>query len=315
MQLHLYKNITEVLSWSRSQITSFARNAPNKYKVYTIPKRSSGQRLIAHPSRKLKLLQRALVETLSNKLMPHECAFAYRNKISIKENAQYHLDNQYLLKMDFTDFFNSITPDILFSVCDLKGIALSNAEKWLLQRTLFWNKTKSHDGKLVLSVGAPSSPLISNFIMYPFDEAINSYCAQHSIQYSRYADDLTFSTKIKNSLFTVPDIVKNTLKKHYAYQISINEFKTVFSSKAHNRHITGITITNDNKLSIGRERKRIISSLIHKYKIGIIDKEEKNHLQGLLAFSFHIEPLFKIRMSKKYSPETINEILKLRKQI
>ncbi|MQL49114.1 RNA-directed DNA polymerase [Photorhabdus khanii] len=313
MQLHLYKNITEMLSWSRSQITSFARNAPNKYKVYTIPKRSSGQRLIAHPSRKLKLLQRALVEILSNNLIPHECAFAYRNSISIKENAQYHLDNQYLLKMDFSDFFNSITPDILFSVCEIKEITLSEAEKWLLQRAFFWNKTKSHDGKLVLSVGAPSSPLISNFIMYPFDEAINLYCTQHSIYYTRYADDLTFSTKIKNTLFNIPDIVKWALKKHYASQISINEFKTVFSSKAHNRHITGITITNDNKLSVGRERKRMISSLIHKYKIGIVNEEEKTYLQGLLSFSFHIEPMFKIRMSKKYSPEIINEILKFRK--
>ncbi|HDM8083138.1 TPA: retron St85 family RNA-directed DNA polymerase [Yersinia enterocolitica] len=313
MQLHLYRSIIDKLSWSRSRITSFARNAPNKYKVYTIPKRSSGQRLIAHPSKNLKLIQKKWIEILSDIFVSHQSAFAYKDNMGIRENAQHHMKNQYLLKMDFTDFFNSITPEIFFSICLKKEIIMSNAEKWLLQQTLFWNKTKSYDGKLVLSVGAPSSPLVSNFVMFPFDEIISEYCNSHHIKYSRYADDLTFSTDEKNCLFIIPNLVKSALQKIYAYQISINEFKTIFSSKAHNRHITGITITNDNNLSIGRGRKRMISSLIHRYRIGVMDDIEKAHLQGFLAFSFYIEPLFKTRMIKKYSSEVITDILKFRK--
>jgi RNA-directed DNA polymerase len=90
--------------------------------------------------------------------------------------------------------------------------------------------------------------------------------------------------------------------------------KTVFASKAHNRHVTGVTITNDGKLSLGRERKRMIASLIHQYKIGIIEDEDKYFMQGLLAFSISIEPDFIKRMAVKYSQTLIDGILSLRKE-
>ena len=73
-------------------------------------------------------------------------------------------------------------------------------------------------------------------------------CGQNDINYSRYADDITFSTNKKNSLFQVTRVVKDILSEHYSNRITVNNIKTVFSSKAHNRHVTGITITNNNKL-------------------------------------------------------------------
>ncbi|MCT7085107.1 RNA-directed DNA polymerase, partial [Salmonella enterica subsp. enterica serovar Oranienburg] len=83
--------------------------------------------------------------------------------------------------------------------------------------------------------------------------------------YTRYADDLTFSTNNKDVLFDIPDMLENVLPKYSLGRIRINHEKTVFSSKGHNRHVTGITLTNDNKLSIGRERKRKISAMIHHF--------------------------------------------------
>ncbi len=102
-------------------------------------------------------------------------------------------------------------------------------------------------------------------------------------------------------LFLVPDLVQNILTKEYEDRIAINKLKTVFSSKGNNRHVTGVTLTNDNKLSIGRDRKRTISALIHKYKIGILSEDDKLHLKGLLAFSMSVEPEFYHRMASKYS--------------
>ncbi|MGV7091244.1 retron St85 family RNA-directed DNA polymerase [Siccibacter turicensis] len=312
---HLIKQVTERLSWSRSHLLSFVANSPNKYKVFTIPKRSTGQRVIAHPAKKLKLLQSTLVSILANSFRPHDSAFAYKNDISIKDNAETHKDNSYLLKMDFSNFFNSITPKLLFSVCDKYQMHFSNAEQYFLMQALFWNKTKSSDGKLVLSVGAPSSPLISNFVMKPFDHIIYEYCKENEIVYTRYADDLTFSTSHKNLLFSIPTFVKNTLIEIYSYQISINDFKTIFSSKGHNRHITGITITNENNISIGRERKRAISSMIHKYSLGLLQEEEISYLQGLLSFACYIEKDFKKRMVNKYSFRIITELLTYRSEL
>ena len=175
---------------------------------------------------------------------------------------------------------------------------------------LFWNKTKSSTLKLVLSVGAPSSPLISNFVMFEFDQIIDEYCNEKSIVYTRYADDITFSSSVKGNLFNVPHFVQEVLGKNYNYRISVNESKTVFSSKAHNRHVTGITLANDNTLSIGRTKKRMTSAMVHKYSINKLDSNDLNYLKGLLSFISHVEPQFIERLKKKYGNDVLNRISK-----
>ena len=221
-----------------------------------------------------------------------------------------HAGNQYLLKMDFNDFFNSITPELFFYICDVRKIKFSNSEKRLLSQMLFWNKSRTANEKLVLSVGAPSSPLISNFTMCLFDLLTDEECAYRGITYSRYADDITFSSNHKEVLFEIPSIVKMILAKYYNHSITINESKTIFSSKAHNRHITGITINNEGKLSLGRVRKRMISSLVHQFKMNKLPLEDFSYLQGLIAFAYHIEPEFLLRLEKKYGTTTLSSINK-----
>jgi retron-type reverse transcriptase len=314
IRLHLYKKLLEKLSITRSSLDYFALTAPDRYKIYTIPKRSSGLRVIAHPSVRLKNTQRALVAVLEDTLASHSSSFAYKKGMGIKENALQHINSRYLLKMDFSDFFNSITPEIFFNVCDSREVKLSTAERRLLGLLLFWDKRKSYKESLVLSVGAPSSPLISNFVMYDFDSVVSEFCRKNKINYSRYADDITFSTMVKGNLFEIPSFIKTQLRVLFCGLITINEAKTIFTSKAHNRHVTGVTLTNDNKLSIGRDRKRLISTLIHKYKFGLLDVDDSSYLQGLLAFSTQIEPEFRKRMELKYSPELVAKILKLRQK-
>ncbi|MEH4013691.1 hypothetical protein POX07_24070, partial [Klebsiella pneumoniae] len=91
-------------------------------------------------------------------------------------------------------------------------------------------------------------------------------------------------------------------------------FGEIMRGSLSNRHITGVTLTTQGSLSIGRERKRFISSLIHKYKLGLLDPDTSYYLQGLLSFAIYIEPDFRVRMSKKYSTNTVTEIIKLRKE-
>ncbi|EJL6453779.1 retron St85 family RNA-directed DNA polymerase, partial [Vibrio cholerae] len=235
------------------------------YKVYSIPKRKAGRRTIAHPSSKLKICQRHLNAILNPLLKVHDSSYAYVKGRSIKDNALVHSHSAYVLKMDFQNFFNSITPTILRQCLIQNDILLSVNELEKLEQLIFWNPSKKRNGKLILSVGSPISPLISNAIMYPFDKIINDICTKHGINYTRYADDITFSTNIKNTLNKLPEIVEQLIIQTYAGRIIINKRKTVFSSKKHNRHVTGITLTNDSKISIGRSRKRYISSLVFKY--------------------------------------------------
>lgn len=306
--MQLYQFLSTELSLSKQEINKFVLSAPKMYKIYTIPKRTSGKRTIAHPAKKLKEYQRTLISLLEQLLPVHHVAFAYKKNMGIKQNAEQHQQSKYLLKMDFQNFFHSITPDLFFSILKKQKIDLIQEDRYILNQILFWSPSKRSVDNLILSIGAPSSPFISNVVMFFFDQDLYTECHKQSITYTRYADDISFSSNTKDTLFDIPHLVKKLLVKHFSGAITINESKTVFSSKSHNRHITGITLTNENKLSIGRQKKRYISSLIHQFSLGQLSTEDIHYLQGFLAFASYIEPDFKQRMIKKYSFKTINQI-------
>lgn len=172
----------------------------------------------------------------------------------------------------------------------------------------FWKLRRN--SPLRLSIGAPSSPFISNATMFFFDSFLYEECEKLGIVYSRYADDLTFSTNNKNILRTVPVLVRKGLEINELKTIKINAAKTVFSSKKFNRHVTGVTLNNDGCISLGRDRKRLLSSKIHYHSMGMLNVDDILELKGLLGFANYIEPLFIERMRKKYGKELILSIQK-----
>ena len=233
---------------------------------------------------------------------------AYVKGKDIKKNAEVHSQNIYFLRMDFTDFFNSITPKIFWNACERAGIEFDWLEKEIIEKTIFWKPSK-YSNNLVLSIGAPSSPFISNFIMYSFDNEIAKYCQERKISYTRYADDLTFSTKLPNVLLDLTRVIGNTLIGFFGNAIKINHLKTAFSSKKHNRHVTGITITNKDELSIGRAKKRYIKHLVHNFIEEKISPDDLNYLRGYLGFIKYVEPKFLASLEKKYTQNVIQKIL------
>ncbi|MGI2046116.1 retron St85 family RNA-directed DNA polymerase [Shewanella oncorhynchi] len=306
--MYICEALCAELGLSQAQLVDFATEAPKMYKVYAIPKRTSGTRIIAHPAKPVKTAQRALVEQMKLIFPIHCCAFAYQQGCNIKLNAQQHCHNQYLLKMDFQNFFNSITAPLFISMLGKLGMIISEQDKYLIENLAFWCPSKKAGGKRILSVGAPSSPFISNWIMYGFDQAVFEMCQRINVVYTRYADDLSFSTNDKNILYKIPNQIKFFLADKLDGGILINDTKTIFTSKRHNRHVTGITLTNQGELSIGRERKRHISLLLHKFSLGLLSSKDISTLCGLLAFAHDIEPDFKDRMNQKYKNNIVEKL-------
>lgn len=306
--MNLLLELSEYMCLEPDDLIRFSSTSPHRYKVYSIPKRNKkGVRIIAHPSKELKNVQRLVIKTLQDQLLIHKSAMAYKRGVNIKDNANYHVNSKYLLKMDFTNFFPSITPELFFQVLAREGISFSGDDKTFLTGILFWKPVRR--GGLVLSIGAPTSPLISNSLLYRFDSEIYNLCEERNINYTRYADDLTFSTNIQGALFEIPALVQDILEKDLHGQISINEEKTVFSSKAHNRHVTGITISNEAKLSVGRKKKRNLSAAIHHFVNDRLSKEEILSLQGKIAFTIYVEPEFYTRLKKKYGELNIKNLM------
>lgn len=306
--MNILQDLCEELCVEPDVLMRFSATAPHRYKVYKIAKRNGkGTRTIAHPSKELKNVQWCLLDMLKKLLPISRSAMAYQKGIGIKDNAKVHVQSRYLLKMDFSNFFPSITPDLLFDVLSRKNIKFTNDEARLLRGLLFWKPVRN--GGLILSIGAPTSPLVSNSLLCRFDEKIHGVCVKNNVFYTRYADDLTFSTNEKGVLFEFPELVQGVLASELSGNITINHEKTVFSSKAHNRHVTGITLTNDSLLSIGRERKRNISAAVHHYLTGRLTEEQIASLQGKISFARHIEPSFIARLEKKYGKNAISKLM------
>lgn len=300
--------ICDNLEYTKRQLSAFLKNAPRKYRVYSIPKRTIGYRTIAHPSQKLKEIQRICDVMLQEVLPIHHSAQAYKKGCSIKKNALLHVSQSYLLKMDFSNYFNSITPNLFWNKIDRLEVLVDKKERDKLTKILFWQPNRYDVDKLKLSIGAPTSPIVSNFVAYEFDKNISDWCLSKGISYSRYADDLTFSTSTKDILFPVPRVVRAFLDKYF-HGITINESKTKFSSKKHNRHVTGITLTDDGLISLGRNEKRKIFHYVHQFSLGKFEPENLAMLRGKIIFHEHIQPGFIIRLIDKYSEKTINSLL------
>jgi retron-type reverse transcriptase len=237
----------------------------------------------------------------------HPSASAYVAGKNIRNNTEIHADTPYLLKLDFKDFFPSIKGDDFILCMQTNEISLYDVDDLQrLVRILFWLPKKIK--QLQLSVGAPSSPYLSNAVMHSFDDEISQFCAQNGVIYSRYADDLAFSMRDKVLRGIVYDKVCEVVKTLPFPRLAINEKKTVFGSKAHRRMLTGLILANDGTVSLGRDRKRRIRAQIHRCIIGKMDDQERGRLRGILAFARDIEPEFVKRMEQKYGVQTIRDI-------
>ncbi len=312
MLTNLLRVMQDALGLSEAQLQRLIARSPHTYKIYTIPKKSGGVRTIAQPAKETKFIQHWLIQNVFSKLPIHECAAAYKIGASIKANASAHKKNQYISKFDFSAFFPSIkVKDLVIHLSRHCSRTISEADIKSIARLSCISPKEG--GGLGLSVGAPSSPVLSNSIMYDFDKAINEWCLSRGLIYTRYADDLTFSTAIKGICSEIEPKIKEIIRALAYPTLTLNDAKTIHLSKKNQRRITGVIVNNEGQLSIGRERKRMISALIHQFSLGKLSSPDLHHLQGLLGFSKDIEPEFVSKMKMKYGSKIIGEIFQARK--
>lgn len=307
------KLISDELGIPHHLLNRLIKRAPHTYKVYTIPKKTTGRRTIAQPARETKYLQEWLIKNIFCFLPLHERATAYKLGASIKNNAAIHAKNSYLAKFDFKDFFTSIKEGFVRNHLERHLAHKLSAEDIddIVRICCIQFSGKDHK---CLSIGAPSSPVLSNTIMYEFDQKVFDWCTKNEIEYSRYADDLTFSTNTPSLLHSIEDVIRKIVRKLEYPTLRFNRKKTTYVSKKYQRRVTGLVLSNEGSVSLGRARKRAISALVHKYSLNVLDDKEKYSLQGMLSFAFDVEPLFIARLRGKYGSPTIDDIFSLRKK-
>ena len=223
-------------------------------------------------------------------------------------NAQAHAKRGYLLKLDFKDFFPSIKEgDFTKFVASGKApLDLDASDVDYLTRILFWKKDRN---ELTLSIGAPSSPILSNLLLYEFDRNVTEYCTSIRVTYTRYADDLSFSTNAKDVLAAVEGEIDRICRELPYPRLILNREKRVHASKATSRRVTGLVLSNEGSVSIGRERKRKLHAAVHRFKLRRLNREETARLAGMLAFVHSVEPQFLHTLARRYGRPLITELL------
>jgi RNA-directed DNA polymerase len=281
-------------------------SAPSRYKSYLIPKKSGGTRQISQPAREVKSLQRVFSAMFLDALPVHPCATAYMTGKSTLQNALPHASNGPILKLDFKNFFPSIRARDWISYCEQNALLPDDQDRILTAHLLFQRRKGS--SVLELAIGAPTSPRLSNILMYKFDEIVSNCVAKDHVTYTRYADDLTFSAPRTGHLLYVKRDVAKAIRAIGFPKLDINNEKTTEVTKKYHRTVTGLTLANDGRVTIGRDRKREIRAAVHHAVSGLMSNEDLRKLAGTLAYVNSVEPGFLGVLRAKYTDLKISEI-------
>jgi len=263
--------------------TAFIVNVANRsrryYRVFGIPKRSGGTRTVFHPSPVLKTFQYWLTRNVFAHVPVSDAAVAYRKGNSIKRNAEIHLGSKHLLHLDIKDFFPSIRGNMLGRVIRDNHVRLNLVVDEKDERVI--------NGLCLLTdhlvIGSVCAPAISNAVMYRFDGAAQQLTGSQGMKYTRYADDMVFSS----NAFIEPSIVDRVelLLKEEGFEL--NRDKTFFMGNRGRKTVTGIVI-NAGYPSIGRTRKESIKTLL--YRKLRYNEGDSAVILGHMSFLRDVEP-------------------------
>jgi RNA-directed DNA polymerase len=141
------------------------------------------------------------------------------------------------------------------------------------------------------------------------DTTLSQIASRLNVIYTRYADDITVSGENVEAVLRFEASFIRTIKAIKSPVLSSNDEKRGIYLKGQRRMVTGLIVTPTNEISIGRERKRLISVMLHKVLIGTLSVEQMGYLKGMIGFSLAIEPTFVTRMRRKYGNEPIDRVL------
>jgi RNA-directed DNA polymerase len=289
---------------------------PSKYTSFSIPKRFGGSRLITAPAGGLKtaqhklsgLLQDCVEEIDSARKVENRVAHGFVRRRSIITNAERHRHRRFVFNIDLRDFFPSINfGRVRGYFMKQKGFNLDSKTATILAQIACYDNA--------LPQGSPCSPVISNLIAHVLDMYCVGLAAKLGCRYTRYADDLTFSTNKK--LFPAEIATPSPTEPHL-WQVgselsrlikragfSINPRKTHMQYRDSRQEVTGLVVNR--KVNVRCEYRHNVRAMVHsllstgsyqtltpvKDASGAVTMEPKNgtldQLNGMLGFIGHVD--------------------------
>lgn len=248
------KELAVILGYTPKSMTAIVYKTPPalKYTTFEIDKKSGGKRKIKAPAPKLKKLQSHLSHVLYQCLAEIEresgtkpISFGFRRGRSISENASRHKRRRWVLNLDLDDFFPS------FNFGRVRGFFLKDKAFGLHPEVATTIAQIACDGA-ALPQGSPCSPVISELIAQILDMRLVRLAKKYGVTYTRYADDITFSTSQKDFPTGLASVDPNDpavwhlseelVGKIASSGFAINDDKTRIHFRGSRQMVTGLVV-------------------------------------------------------------------------
>ena len=188
-------DVAEFLGLSEKELIMqlYVKGVKQFYQTFKIEKKNGDTRVIHAPTGYLKKHQKKIAKSLTEIYLkkPRQSAIGFIPHKNIVDGAKIHVGSKYILNIDFQDFFNQIHFGRVRGMLE-KGLHFEHDVAVIIAQLVTVDGT--------LPQGAPTSPIITNLICSKMDYQLEKLARNSYMKYSRYADDLTFSSY--NDYFT-----------------------------------------------------------------------------------------------------------------
>ena len=262
----------KAIPFQLKQLTWYAnpKLGRKRYTEFKVKKKSGAERSIHSPVAGLKSIQKTMSYVLQCVYEPHNAAMGFVRDKSIVDNAKLHVGNMYVYNIDLKDFFPSVDQARVWKCFQLKPFNLfgeikniSIGPKWVTEKrggrkdianilaslcctemeverkneTGEWEKVKRN----VLPQGAPTSPVITNIVCQKLDYLLSGVAKRFGLKYSRYADDITFSS-MHNVYQPESEFLKELHRIIAEQNFHIKESKTRLQKDGFRKEVTGLLV-------------------------------------------------------------------------
>jgi RNA-directed DNA polymerase len=289
-------DVASLVRFPTVQLKAIRHKTASEYQTFHIPKRRGGTRTIQAPTPVLMAIQSRLSRFLSSIWKPRASSHGYLPRRSIVTNAAPHAGKSLILNVDLSDFFGFVTSGRVYGALKASPFNFGPAAASLVSDLCCLHKR--------IPQGAPSSPVLSNIVCWRLDRDMERLAKAYRCTYSRYADDMTFSTTATSfSSELVKIIDTRTLRcvagdslerviKTNGFAVNARKFR--IADRSRRQEVTGLVV-NSSRPNVKRSFLRDIRAELHDW-----------HSRGPIeAAKRHFGPRFTDR-----SPQVFEEVVR-----
>lgn len=285
-----------------AQFNHFSHPARNckHYRTFSIPKKRGGSRRISAPQGMLRSLLSCYNILLQAAFDPDDCVMGFVKGKSVVDNASTHIKQTFVFNADLSDFFTSInhamviealteldvftSRDIITCItgacCSLMPFCFVNGKKKVWHEDCGYNINHT---EYVLPQGSPASPVLSNIVCRHLDKDLKDFSNGYLCNYTRYADDITFSSNydIYDSDFQITEEFTRIVERH---GFTLNRKKTRIQKVGRRQEVTGLIVGD--KVNVPRTYIKDITNVLH-----IWERYGYNHASAKFALYHKSNPV------------------------